>query len=78
MAVELARIQVISDQEPFPTLTQELLVPLEDSDIDALERSLQACSELSLLQSTMYEFIETFVRNRPTSDYVWPYVNIAT
>lgn len=72
MAVKLASIQVLSEQEPFSTLNEELLVPLEDEETDTLWTSLKACNDLDLLQSTVYEFIETFVRNTPTSNYNWP------
>ena len=67
VAVELAKQIYFQEQEPFECVHQKFRRELsKDEDGEDQYKALDTCLELSdldLVQGTIFEFIETFIKN---------------
>ena len=62
---------VLLFQEPFDSVREEFLKPLEEDEKEALEKCLRLF-DLDSLLGTLYEFIETHVKHSPDGELEWP------
>ena len=58
-------------QEPFDSVRDDFLKPLEKEEKEDLEKCLRLF-DLDSLLGTLYEFIETHVKHSPNEELHWP------
>ena len=58
-------------QEPFDSVRDDFLKPLQQEEKEALEKCLRLF-DLDSLLGTLYEFIETHVKHSPNEELLWP------